>query len=115
MPQDTASLNIVIGNDDPALFAIAKKWIAYAQESGDNNDIAAAIWSAVAEASKVSKEAQASLPMFRQVAAVTRHGKRADGHPWHGLNIREDGSEDLAAGSALYVPLISASTTKASS
>lgn len=50
-PLETLNPNIPAGAfNQPAPFtAIARKWIAYAQQDGDSNDIAAAIWSAVQE------------------------------------------------------------------
>ncbi len=45
--------SIKLGNDDPRLHAAGRKWIAYAQDQRDVNDIAAAIWSAIAETQRI--------------------------------------------------------------
>jgi hypothetical protein len=101
MAQTDALNDIAIGNNDPALFAIGKKWIEYAQSECDTNDIATAIWSAIAEVQR-AHAAKAQPAGLQPVGTINRYGKRADGQPWHGILIREDGRIDLPQDTTLY-------------
>lgn len=44
---------IAVGNTNPELFAVGRKWIGYAHYQNDSNDIAVSVWSAIAETEMV--------------------------------------------------------------